>query len=115
MATTARPTGRLAVAGLFGARVGRSAQERADARLGLMLAAPAIATILLIAVIPLAGTIWDSLFQFTLRFENAPRPFVGLDNYVTVLSDDAFFNALGVTGLVAGVSVTAELILGMII
>ena len=112
MATTAR---RLAVPGLAGARARRSAQERADARLGLLLAAPAILTILLIAVIPLAGTILDSLFRLSLRFENAPRPFVGLDNYVSVLTDDAFFNALGVTGLVASVSVTAELLLGMII
>jgi multiple sugar transport system permease protein len=112
MATTAR---RFAVPGLAGARVRRSAQERADARLGLLLAAPAILTILVIAVIPLAGTILDSLFRLSLRFENAPRPFVGLDNYVSVLTDDAFFNAASVTGLVAGVSVTAELLLGMII
>jgi multiple sugar transport system permease protein len=115
MATTARVTGRSVVASLLGARVGRSAQERADARLGLLLAAPAILTILLIAVIPLAGTIWDSLFRLSLRFENAPRPFIGLDNYVSVLTDDAWYNALSVTGLVAGVSVAAELVLGMII
>jgi ABC-type sugar transport system permease subunit len=112
MATTAR---RLAIPGLQGIRVRRSAQERADARLGLLLASPAIATILLIAVIPLAGTIWDSLFRLSLRFENAPRPFVGLDNYISVLSDDAWYNALSITGMVAGVSVAAELVLGMII
>src|SRR4051794_13056673 len=112
MATTAR---RLALPGLLGARGQRSAQERADARLGLLLAAPAIATILLIAVIPLAGAIWDSLFRLSLRFENAPRPFVGLDNYVSVLTDDAWYNALSVTGIVAGVSVAVELVLGMII
>ena len=108
-------TGRLAAAGLSNARGRRSAQERADARLGLLLAAPAIATILLIAVIPLAGTIWDSLFRLSLRFENAPRPFIGLDNYVSVLTDDAWYNALRVTGLVAVASVAAELVLGMII
>src|SRR5215218_1454944 len=102
MATTAR---RLAVPGLLGARGRQSAQERADARLGLLLAAPAILTILLIAVIPLAGTVLDSLYKLSLRFENAPRPFVGLDNYWSVLSDDAWYNALSVTGLVAGVSV----------
>jgi len=112
MATTAR---RLAVPGLFGARGRRSAQERADARLGLLLAAPAIATILMIAVIPLTGTVWDSLFRLSLRFENAPRPFVGLDNYVSVLSDDAWYNALSITGMVTVVSVAVELVLGMII
>ena len=106
MATaTGRLTGRLAGAGLLRSRVRRSAQERADARLGLMLSAPAILTIVLIAVIPLAGTIWDSLVRLSLRFENAPRPFIGLENYWTVLTDDAWYNALRVTGLVAGVSV----------
>lgn len=115
MATTARLSGRLAVAGLFGARSRKSAQERADARLGLLLAAPAIVTILVIAVIPLVGTILDSLFKISLRFENAPRPFVGLDNYASLLTDDAWYNALSVTALVAGVSVAVELVLGMII
>jgi multiple sugar transport system permease protein len=113
--TTGRLAGRLAIASLVGARGRQSAQERADARLGLLLAAPAILTILLIAVIPLAGTIWDSLFRLSLRFENAPRPFVGLDNYVSALSDDAWYNALSITGMVAVVSVAAELVLGMII
>jgi multiple sugar transport system permease protein len=113
--TTDRLVRRSVIPGLSAVRARQSAQERADARLGLLLAAPAILTILLIAVIPLAGTIFDSLFRISLRFENAARPFVGLDNYVSVLSDDAFFNALSVTGLVAGVSVTVELLLGMII
>ncbi len=116
MATaTGRLTGRLAGAGLLGSWARRSAQERADARLGLLLAAPAILTILLIAVIPLAGTIWDSLFRLSLRFENAPRPFVGLDNYWTLLGDESWYNALRVTGQVAGVSVAVELVLGMVI
>src|ERR687884_1049972 len=113
--TTGRLTGRLAVVGLWSARGRGGAQERADARLGLLLAAPAIVTILLIAVIPLAQTVQDSLFQISLKFENAPRPFVGLDNYRSVLSDESWFNALRVTGLVAGASVAAELVLGMLI
>src|SRR5436305_9426107 len=113
--TTGRLTGRLAAVGLFGARGRRSGQERADARYGLLLAAPAIVTILLIAVIPLAQTIQDSLFQISLRFENAPRPFVGLNNYQSALGDESWFNALRVTALVAGASVAAELVLGMMI
>src|SRR5205807_1105891 len=113
--TTGRPMGRTAVVGVLGARVRRSGLESAEARLGLLLAAPAIVTILLIAVIPLAQTIQDSLFQISLKFENAPRPFVGLDNYRSVLGDDSWFNALRVTGLVAGASVAVELVLGMIV
>ena len=93
----------------------RSSQSRADARLGLMLAAPAVAFIVLVAVIPLLGTIRDSLFTISLRFANAPRPFVGLDNYAAVIKDSDWHSALRVTGIVAGISVTVELLLGMII
>jgi ABC-type sugar transport system permease subunit len=93
----------------------RATQEFAEARLGLLMATPAIMTIALVAVIPLAQTIQDSLFKISLKFEDAPRPFVGLDNYWSVLGDQSWFNALQVTGLVAGASVAAELVLGMII
>jgi trehalose/maltose transport system permease protein len=79
------------------------------------MAAPAMLVILLIALIPLVQTIGDSLFQISLKFENAPRPFVGLDNYLTVLGDDDWFNALRVTGVVSAVSVAVELVLGMLI
>ena len=113
--TTGRLSGRSATAGLFGARRRWGAQESAEARLGLLMSAPAIMTILLIAIIPLAQTIGDSLFQISLKFENAPRPFVGLDNYALVLGDESWFNALRVTGVVSGASVVAELVLGMMI
>jgi trehalose/maltose transport system permease protein len=115
MATT---TGRLSargVIGRFGVRGRRGTQEQAEARLGLLLAAPAILTILVIAVIPLAQTIQDSLFRISLKFEDAPRPFIGLDNYFNVLTDDSWFNALRVTTVVAVTSVAIELVLGMII
>src|SRR5919199_1258965 len=115
MATTGRLTGRLAVPGLSRVRGGRSAQQRADARLGLMLAAPAIVAILLVAIIPLAGTIKDSTYRLSLRFANQQPRFVWFDNYRTLLQDDRWYNALRVSGLVSGVSVAAELVLGMII
>jgi trehalose/maltose transport system permease protein len=113
--TTERLTGRLASARLFGAWSRSGAQERAEARLGLLLAAPAMLTILVIALIPLAQTLGDSLFQISLKFENAPRPFVGLDNYRSALGDESWYNALRVTGLVVVASVAVELVLGMII
>jgi multiple sugar transport system permease protein len=79
------------------------------------MAGPAILTILVIAIIPLAQTILDSLFQISLKFENAPRPFVGLSNYLSVLSDESWFNALRVTTQVSVASVAVELVLGLLI
>ena len=93
----------------------RGTQAFAEARLGLLMAAPAVVTIALIAIVPLAQTIQDSFFQLSLKFENAPRPFIGLSNYVSVLSDESWFNALRVTTLVTVASVAVELVLGMII
>lgn len=95
--------------------LGRPTQASAEARLGLFMAAPAILTIVVVALIPLEQTIQDSLFKISLKFEDAPRPFVGLDNYATVLTDASWFNALQVTSLVAGASVATELVLGMLI
>src|ERR1051326_4166064 len=100
---------------MLAVRARRRTQEQAEARLGLLMAAPAILTILLVALVPLAQTIMDSLFQISLKFENAPRPFVGLSNYLNVLSDDSWFNSLRVTALVVVASVAVELVLGMLI
>jgi multiple sugar transport system permease protein len=116
MATTTRlPTQGDTVGGLSRAMARWRTQESADARLGLLFAAPAILAILLIAIVPLAQTVQDSLFQISLKFENAPRPFVGLDNYLALLTDDSWFNALRVTTVVTVASVVVELVLGMLI
>jgi len=96
-------------------RARRGPQARADARLGLLLAAPAITFIFLVAFFPLLGTIRDSLFKISLRFANTPRPFIGLENYRDVLKDSDWHDALRVTATVAGISVAAELVLGMTI
>ena len=96
-------------------RARRSSQARSDARLGLILALPAVLAIGLIAFFPLGRAIRDSLFKISLRFENAARPFVGLDNYRTVWTDARWYNALRVTFTVVIVSVAVELVLGMLI
>jgi len=111
MATTERLTASVPAQ----VKVRRGPQARSDARLGLMLAAPAVAFIVLVAFFPLLGTIRDSLYKISLRFANTPRPFVGLQNYADVLKDSDWHDALRVTGMVAGVSVVVELVLGMII
>lgn len=92
-----------------------SVQERAEARFALLLIAPAMLTIALIAFVPLVRVFWLSLFKINLRFANAPRPFVGPGNYVDILGDERFRNALRVTGTVALTSLAAELVLGILI
>src|SRR5215471_3149951 len=66
----------------------RSTQARADARLGIALVTPAVLTIIVVAFYPLGHAIWDSLHKLNLRFANQPQPFIGLQNYWDILTDD---------------------------
>jgi len=72
-------------------------------------------TIALIAFAPLGRAFWLSLWKINLRFANTPREFVGFGNYLDILRDDRFQNALKVSGTIALWSIVAELVLGMII
>jgi ABC-type sugar transport system permease subunit len=87
--------------------------ERAEARLAWGLALPAIVTILLVALFPLAWTFWESLHLHDLRMPWLRRPFVGVANYIEALGDPRFRGALLHTLFFAATSVTLELIIGL--
>src|SRR5690349_4593382 len=96
MSSTEQSAGQIVI-GASRARRRRSTQAQADARLGIALVAPAVITIILVAFYPLGRSIWDSMHKISLRFENQPRPFIGLRNYKDVLQDSRWHNALWVT------------------
>lgn len=89
--------------------------EWREARLGWALVLPAVGTILLIALFPLAWTVWESLHLHDLRMPWLGRPFIGLDNYVEALGDQRFREALVHTVLFTVASVTLELTLGCLL
>jgi ABC-type sugar transport system permease subunit len=91
----------------------RLPDESSDARAGWLLTAPALVVILLIALFPLGWTVWESLHEHDLRMPWLGRPFVGLGNYLTILQDARFWQALGHTALFAVISVSLELSLGL--
>ncbi|HEV2148062.1 MAG TPA: sugar ABC transporter permease [Longimicrobiaceae bacterium] len=84
-----------------------------DRRFALALVAPALATILLVAVFPLAWTVWESLHRHDLRMPWLGKPFVGLANYGEILRDGRFWGAMGNTALFTVATVTLELVLGL--
>ena len=92
----------------------RGAEER-EARLGWAMVLPAVGTILLIALFPLAWTVWESLHLHDLRMPWLGRPFIGLDNYLEALGDQRFREALVHTLLFTLASVTLELTLGCVL
>ena len=87
--------------------------ERAEARLALLLVAPALGIILLVALVPVAATLWEALHRHDLRLPWLGRPFIGLGNFAEALGDPRFRVAILHTVGFASVSVPLELALGL--
>jgi ABC-type sugar transport system permease subunit len=86
---------------------------RAERRLAWTMVGPALAAVMLVAVFPLAWTVWESLHLHDLRMPWLGRPFVGIDNYVELARDARFWQSLAHTAFFAVVTVTSELVLGL--
>ncbi|MER9105312.1 sugar ABC transporter permease [Mesorhizobium sp. M0848] len=73
-----------------------SARKRASRRqwIGLLYVAPAVALVVVFFLIPLGMTAWMSLHNWPLMGEHS---FIGLGNYVAILRDTRFWNALRFT------------------
>ena len=95
-----------------GSRAPLSENKRAERRLGWLLCAPAALVMVLVTAYPILYSVWLSLQRFDLRFPDE-REFVGLENYVTGLTNDFWWTAFGVTALITVVTVAVELVLGM--
>ncbi|MCT2089462.1 sugar ABC transporter permease [Micrococcus terreus] len=92
----------------------KSERTKAQARLGWLLAGPAFFIMVAVIFYPVVQAIWDSLFSYRLTAPSE-REFIGLGNYTTILTDQVFWSALGVTALVTVVTVAVELVLGFIL
>ncbi|MCW2604546.1 MAG: transporter permease [Pseudonocardiales bacterium] len=87
---------------------------RAERRLGLMLIAPAVIVMVAVTAYPIIYAVYLSLQRYDLRFPDQAK-FVGLDNYVAVLSSPYWWGALRVTLIITVISVIIELVLGMLL
>lgn len=81
-------------------------------RLGVALAAPAVAVMLAVTAYPIGHAAWLSLQRYDLRFPGE-RGFAGLANYADVLGSPLWWRDLGITVLLTAVSVAIELVLGL--
>lgn len=75
---------------------------------------PALAAIALVAIAPMAWTVWESLHLHDLRMPWLGRPFIGAGNYLEAITDPRLRDAvLHTIGFVI-VSVALELLLGLV-
>jgi len=78
------------------------------------LNSPAILLLLGLVLYPIVYSFWLSLHAYNLRQPNRVR-FIGIDNYVTVLSSDQFWAAAGNTAIFCAGSISLTVILGTLL
>ena len=83
-----------------------------EIRTGWLLTLPALLVLSLVYAYPILRAFVLSLFTQNLSTNLTPE-FTGLDNYVRMALDGRFWNSIWNTTLFTGVSLVAELILGM--
>jgi multiple sugar transport system permease protein len=89
-------------------------RARAERKLGWMLCAPAAIVMILVTAYPIGYAIYLSLLRADLRFPDE-KTWVGLNNYITVLTSSVWWRDVWHTVVITGVSVGLELVLGMLL
>ncbi len=77
-------------------------------------AASSIIIMTLLMVVPLFMAIWLGMNFMTFNNINDPQ-FVGLQNYIDVLSDPRFWSSFGFTALYAVITIPARMVIGFVI
>jgi multiple sugar transport system permease protein len=93
---------------------GISDRARAERKLAWLLCAPAVIAMLVVTGYPIGYAIYLSLQKYDLRFPDE-QEFVGLANYVDVLTSSTWWTAVFNTVIITVISVSLELVLGMAI
>jgi len=91
-----------------------SDRAKAERRLGWMLCAPAAFVMVAVTAYPIFYALYLSLLRADLRFPD-DRQFIGLGNYITVLSSKLWWTDLSHTLILTVMSVALELVLGMLL
>ncbi|KQU06466.1 ABC transporter permease [Rhodococcus sp. Leaf7] len=86
--------------------------KKAERKLGLLLIAPAAILMLAVTAYPIIYAFWLSLQKYNLAFPD-DKEFVGLSNYVSVLTDGYWWTAFAVTVAITVISVAIEFVLGL--
>lgn len=95
----------------------RSATRRSQAIAGWLFSLPFVVVFLLFSAWPIVWSLFMSVTDMTSRDLRTPFNvgFVGLDNFVRVLTDGDFWRSLGNTGLIVIVAVPAILAIALLL
>ena len=79
---------------------------------GWKFALPGLSVIAIVMGFPLAYAVLLSISSFTLLHPKL-LPFVGMENFATVMADEYFWNSVWLTIKYSGITVSAEFLLGL--
>ncbi len=84
---------------------------------GLLLSAPYLAFVLLVFAWPIVFAVWMSFqdYFFAAPGAEVERPFVGFDNYATVLGDPAVWQSFGNVGIFLVINVPLTVVLSIVL
>ncbi len=87
---------------------------RSQTRFAWLLLVPSLAVVALVAIVPLLQTVYQSFTDARLA-SIRPVHFVGLANYLELMRDGQFLNAIRVTIVFSVITVVVEFVLGLVI
>jgi multiple sugar transport system permease protein len=93
---------------------GTTERAKGERRLAWMLCAPAVIAMLIVTGYPIGYAVYLSLQKLDLRFPD-DKEFVGLNNYIDVLTSSTWWSDVWNTAIITVASVSIELVLGMAI
>jgi multiple sugar transport system permease protein len=85
--------------------------------LGLLFSAPYLVFVLVVFAFPLVYSVWIAFHDFFFAAPGAQvdRPFVGLDNFATALSDPAVIRSFGNVGIFLLINVPLTVVLSLVL
>jgi trehalose/maltose transport system permease protein len=89
--------------------------QRKQTRLAWLMVTPALVAVTLVALYPLGQTVYDSFTDRQFLEGLEPTRWVGLDNYRDLWHDTIWWDSVVVTVKFTAITVSIELVLGMII
>jgi ABC-type sugar transport system permease subunit len=84
-----------------------------DRFLAWALIIPSLVVVFALIFVPILRAFWMSLHQYSLKRPDIGMLFIGLGNYVDIMSDPYFWASIGRTFYFMVVSIALELVLGM--
>lgn len=96
---------------VVGSRAGRKRRHRRNAAEAYSFLAPTLILIVILMIIPIVMVLSYSFLDNVIL--NKSPEFVGVDNFVRILTDGAFYNAISNTLIFTITSVAAHLVLGL--